>query len=256
MATIQEQYDELIETFQRQCETWKANNPTMNFVFNKKLLSPQVDVSNIQYIIVADNPGDNELEKGEYLYDCTNDKKRSGYIAHEAFRKLQLDENSFLILNKTPIHTGVSEKLKKHKGNPVLNDSMEYMARLTFGINRLKPDAQTIIFGIGDCFDSDKEKFDEKDLFAPYYKKLAELYVSSEENGMMFPIVSKHFSHYSFLQDFCVEDDGASKQIKYCEKKLRFRDLHNFEWNDFVSALMSLPYSDWLKDYYSSIEVK
>lgn len=254
MVTIQDQYNDLIAGFQKQCVTWKTQNPDMNFVFNKKLLYPQINISNIQYIIVADNPGDNELKMGEYLYDCTNDKKRSGYIAHEAFRKLKLDEDSFLVLNKTPIHTSESEKIKKHKGNSVLNESMEYMAELTFNINQLNPDAQTIIFGIGDSFDSDKEEFDEKDLFAPYYKKIAELYISLEENELKFPLITKHFSHYSFLQDFCVEDDGASKQIKYCEKKLRFRDLHNFEMNDFVTAIKDLPYRGWLETFVKSKE--
>lgn len=256
MATNQERFDELIGGFQRQCETWKSKNPTMDFVFNKKLLYPSVDITKIQYIIVADNPGDNELKMGEYLYDCTNDKKRSGYIAHEAFRQLSLSEESFLVLNKTPIYTSESEELKKYKDGPVLSESMEYMAKLAFDINLLNPKVQTIIFGIGGSFDTDKEEFDEKDLFAPYYKKLAELYLSTKKTNLTFPIISKHFSHYSFLQDFCVEDDGAGKQIKYCEKKLKFRDLSNFKWNDFFFALETLPYSDWLKDYKNFKEVK
>lgn len=258
MDDKQKEYNNLIKEFKKRCEKWNKyaaeNKQKLEVVYNEDL--DRKNISEIQYIIVADNPGEKEWKNKVYLFDSKDDKKRAGYIAHETFRRLKLDEKMFLVLNKTPIFTPKSKNLNEYNESPILQESMEYMAELTFNINQLKPDAQTIIFGIGDSFDSDKEKFDEKDLFAPYYKKLAELYVSSEENGMMFPIVSKHFSHYSFLQDFCVKEGGTSKQIRYCENKLRFRDLHNFEWDDFVSALKSLPYSDWLKDYDSSIEVK
>ena len=117
------------------------------------------------------------------------------------------------------------------------------MAQLAFDINELKPDAQVVIFGLGGCFDSNNEVFDENEIFSIYYKKIIELYL--QDNAPPFPIIVKHFSHYSFLQDFILGEDGTAVEVS--KQKLRFKDLNDTSIaQNFLSAIKSLSYASWL----------
>ena len=254
MDDKQKEYNDLIKKFKKRCEKWNKNaaenKQKLKVVYNEDLDGK--NISEIQYIIVADNPGEKEWENKVYLFDSRDDKKRAGYIAHETFRRLKLDEKMFLVLNKTPIFTPKSENLNKYNESPILQESMEYMAELTFNINKINSSIQTIVFGIGDCFDSDKEKFDDGELFSAYYKKIAELYLLSEGEKPRFPIIVKHFSRYSFLQDFCVEKEKPTN-LKLCENKLKFDDIKKVSLKDFEKGINLLPYSKWLKKYGKSM---
>lgn len=246
MGDSQASYAKLINNFKQECERWQSSHADMEFIFNEQLNSDVKNISDIKYLVIADNPGEKEKEKKCYLFEDVTSKNRAGYIAHEMLRRLDIEEKSVLFLNKTPIYTKESENLKKFKDQLILNETMEYMAQLTFNINKLKTDAQVIIFGLGGCFDSDNEDFCETELFSSYYKKIRELYL--HDKTISFPIIVKHFSHYSFLQDFVLDKYG--KTVEVSTNKLRFNDLNDEAIaKNFLVALKSLPYSSWLKEW-------
>ena len=239
MTDKQRKYNNIVNEFKKKCTIWNTND--VKVVFNTKL--ENVIISKINYIIVADNPGENEKLHNEYLYEDINQKKCAGYIANEFFRRVNIQNESVLVLNKTPIYTKKSKDLKKNKYKPFLKETMEYMAQLTFNINMLKPDAQVIIFGLGECFDNKKKIFNANKLFSPYFKKIQELYISD------FPLILKHFSHWCFLQNFIL--NKKTKKVTYsANQRLKFDYLKNkVIAKNFLAALKSLPYSSWLKKW-------
>ena len=54
----------LIEKFKSKCDAWNQNE-NIDIVFNKRL--ENINLSEIKYIIVGDNPGGSEKEENEYL---------------------------------------------------------------------------------------------------------------------------------------------------------------------------------------------
>ena len=239
MTDEQKKYNKIVNEFKKKCAIW--NTKGVKAVFNTKL--ENVIISKIKYIVVVDNPGENEKLHNEYLYEESNQKNCAGYIANEFFRRAKIQNESVLVLNKTPIYTKQSKDLKEAKYRPFLKETMEYMAQLTYDINMLKTDAQVIIFGLGECFDNKKKMFNANKLFSPYFKKIRKLYIP------VFPLILKHFSHWCFLQNFVV--NRKTKKVTYSDNhKLKFDDLKDeVIAKNFLSALKLLPYTSWLKKW-------
>ena len=103
MGDSQASYAKLINNFKQECERWQSSHADMEFIFNEQLNSDVKNISDIKYLVVADNPGEKEKEKKCYLFEDVTSKNRAGYIAHEMLRRLDIEEKSVLFLNKTPI---------------------------------------------------------------------------------------------------------------------------------------------------------
>lgn len=231
MSDHQSSYKDLIEKFRRQCEVWKKNG--IDAVFNKDLVD--VDIDKVKYIVVADNPGDNEKIKSRYL--CESDEgNRSGHIARQIFSMIFKDD-LYLVLNKTPIHTSETDDLR-NISRQFLKESMEYMANLIYELNKVNKNIQVYIFGLGNSFDLENERLRKGGIGKDFFWKIKELYAESD---LKTPIIAKHFSYYSLFQDFSIED----REIFVC-KKMKMRDLCRENADDFLTAMNDLPYKDWM----------
>ena len=58
MCDCQNQYKKIIEKFKNQCEGWRKDG--IDAVFNKDLMDENISIGDVKYIVVADNPGENE----------------------------------------------------------------------------------------------------------------------------------------------------------------------------------------------------
>lgn len=251
---LQFRYSELIKEFKQFCLKlgWKEDfSEWSNFlegiaIFNTDLES--VDIKDIKYIVVADNPGQNERNNAKYLFDNNDDHRCSGYIAHRIFEKIFTD-GSYIVLNKCPLYTDESDDLNSENIDKNRRDeSMRYMAKLIFDIDNLKPDIHVYVFGINGLFDNKKNKI-KNGLWTPFFDELIELYKNSED----FPTLAKHFSHHCIFDDFILSDEGeiilsdeGEIQIK---PRLKIDDLNAGNAAGFLRELGNLPYSDNLRHW-------
>lgn len=238
----QDKYNQLIANFKSYCQGlgWIDSSSTLGDVseglaiFNKSL--ENVKITDVGYIIVADNPGKREMQNSTYLYDDGTDKMRSGYLAHRIFDKI-FSSHSYIILNKTPIYTNVSRTLNNCSNSNInitkvkLEESMEYMAQLVFEINKLQPSILVYVFGIGGLFDYKTKKL-KNGLWKSFYKKLKDLY---KNNGydLLFPILLPHFSNGQFLSDL----------------NLTLNYLLQMGRNLLLSRMKNRPYTDHLQNW-------
>ena len=225
MSDNQSSYKDLIKKFRRQCKQW--NERGIDAVFNKDLVD--ADIGKVKYIVVADNPGDNEKIESRYL--CESDEgNRSGRIARQIFSMI-FKNQPYLVLNKTPIHTPKTNDLKR-VSKEVLKETMEYMAVLIHDLNGLNRNVQVYIFGLGNSFDAKKQRLRRGGVGKYFFWKIKELYA---DDDLKEPIIAKHFSRYSLFRDFPIGD-----------KKMKFRDLCEENAEDFLNAMNKLPYKDWM----------
>lgn len=234
MPSNQDCYNGLINDFREKCHEWQERE--IDAVFNKELCGKNID--EVKYIVVADNPGENEKKYSTYLYEG-DEGNRSGRIARQIF-SLIFKDSPYLVLNKTPIYTQETEDLKK-KDESILKETMEYMASLIFKINQINKDIQVYIFGLGNSFDSENECLRNNAIGKYFFGEINKLY---DNAGLKIPIIAKHFSHYSLFQDFMMEDH----KINVCQK-MKFRDLCDANAANFLEAMESLPYRNWMKKH-------
>lgn len=236
MCDCQNQYKKIIEKFKNQCEGWRKDG--IDAVFNKDLMDENISIGDVKYIVVADNPGENEKKESRYLCE-SDDGNRSGRIAHQIFSMIFKD-NPYLVLNKTPIHTVETDDLRSVP-KAVLKETMEYMANLIHELNKINKNIQVYIFGLGNSFDLEDGRLRKGGIGKDFFWKIKELYA---EDDLKLPIIAKHFSYYSLFQDFLIEGD----EIIVC-KKMKMRDLREENAKDFLKAMNDLPYKEWLKNY-------
>ena len=128
-------------------------------VFNRNLLK----LTNLKYILVADNPGMTEQEEECYLVG------KAGKMARNFFANSSLTNNfdeEVAVLNKTFIHTKSTIDLKKLKEfKDLFLDSQVFMANLA--VDMLE--ASNCELWITGC-----SELTEKGLFAQYLKTLKE----------------------------------------------------------------------------------
>ena len=138
MSDRQYLYNRLIENFRNQCEKWQNKEEwkkeKINVVFNNDLFDEKIHIDDVKYIVVADNPGENEKVNSKYLCD-SDEGNRSGCIARQIFSMI-FKNDLYLVLNKTPIHTSETDDLKNIP-KQFLKESMEYMANLIYELNKV-----------------------------------------------------------------------------------------------------------------------
>ncbi len=233
MKDSQCRYNKLIENFHEQCEKWQKRG--IDAVFNTDLADENICIDDVKYIVVADNPGENEKVSSRYL--CESDEgNRSGCIARQIFSMI-FKGDSYLVLNKTPIHTSETDGLKQVP-ETILKETMEYMANLIYDLNKINKNIQVYIFGLGSSFDSENERLRKGGIGKDFFWKIKELYAKSD---LKIPIIAKHFSYYSLFQDFSIENDG----VIVC-KKMKLKELCVANADAFLKAMNDLPYKDWM----------
>ena len=129
MKTEQEIFDELLQGFMNKIIQWSSpfSESNLKFVYNQNLDNLQFD--KVKYILVGDNPGENELKQEKYLVG------EAGLMA-KCFFKSELGINSFedevLVLNKTPIYSKQTRELNDlYKENKkIIEESQIYMCNL------------------------------------------------------------------------------------------------------------------------------
>lgn len=250
---LQNSFCSIIKGFKQTCLNWGWKEDCSEWssfsegtaIFNTDLES--VDIKGIKYIVVADNPGENERDNAKYLFDNDADHRCSGYIAHRIFEKIFTD-GSYIVLNKCPLYTNESDGLNSENINKNHRyESMRYMAKLILDINNLKPDIHVYIFGINGLFDNKNKKI-KNGLWTPFFDELIKLYKDSEN----FPTLAKHFSRHCIFEDFVLLDNNGI-QIKYqldrMKPRLKIDNLNADNATDFLRELDRLPYSGNLRSW-------
>jgi len=154
-------------------------------VFNRNLLK----ITNLKYILVADNPGMTEQEEECYLVG------KAGKTARNFFKNNSLVsdfDEEVAVLNKTFIHTKSTLDLKKLKDfKNLFKDSEKFMANLAADMLEAA-DAELWITGCSEL--------GEKKLFAEYLKTLKERCAQNpelKEKIFFYP----HFSFGNFSKN-------------------------------------------------------
>jgi hypothetical protein len=177
---------------QRTGPSYRVENPAL---FNGALeeLGPK---DSVRLILVADNPGRREQEKGRYLVGP------SGKLAESFFRKhpeLGIDfRRNVVILNKTPIHTPRTGELRTlcRLGGPLLETavagSQEFMARTIYAFHAALSPIPVWIIGYSEM--------KKGGIFEPFTQALQSLYrkrPARQKELLLF----RHFSMNQFTID-------------------------------------------------------
>lgn len=244
----------LITDFKAQIGEWSADNSDIKYVFNEDL--ENVKWEEINYIIVADNPGKKEKEDNKYLVSEDNKPTSSGYIADKIFEYLKI-KNKYIVLNKCPIFTKETGDLKKHK--EYLQCTQEYMAELTFNLHS-KLNCKVYIFGLGGCYDLEKKWLTTKsngDYYANqimpwYFKKIQSLYEIATPNLKNSFFIIKHFSRWNIFSDLVFKSESNSNENINSNivigKKVKLSSLKDKKIppEQLINALESLEYKNEL----------
>ncbi len=180
---------ELIKEFKAKCNEWQESydKDNVHFVYNTDL-----DIlvkEDIKYILVADNPGNIEALNERYLIGP------AGLAARVYFERAMVSnfKKEVIVLNKTPIHTSITNKLENLKEQSI--ESQEYMVNLIVELALLL-NVPIIISGYSNGLIKRKDKlvFNNKSL-RPFFMKFAD--EVREKNITNYYIIS-HFSRNMF----------------------------------------------------------
>jgi hypothetical protein len=162
--------------------------------------------SDIRLVLVADNPGRREQEKGRYLVGP------SGKIAASFFAKhpgLDIDfQSQVIILNKTPVHSPRTLELRElcrnggREFSDALVDSQRFMAEIIFRFHSALAPVPVWIIGYSEM--------KKGGVFEAFTNSLSELY-------RLYPVRKKEiflFRHFSMNQ-FSID---LAKQIRKGEE--------------------------------------
>jgi len=172
----------------------------------------------IKYILVADNPGCSELKQGRYLAGET--ERDAGKIARKFFHeKLDIDfDKEVIVLNKTPIHTPSTEKLRELRSEDIFKKSQKNMASILFDFHKAL-NVPVWIVGINGM--------KKGGIFRVYTDTLKELYSKADslyKNLFLF----KHFSRNCFNNDLKgLSDKNLKESLKEKGSEYRKRILGN-----------------------------
>ena len=203
ISKINSENPDFFQAVAKLCESY--GYPLSNAaVFNKNLLK----ITNLKYILVADNPGMTEQEEECYLVG------KAGKTARNFFKNNGLVsgfDEEVAVLNKTFIHTKSTIDLKKLKNfKSLLEDSEKFMANLAVDMLEAT-EAELWITGCSEL--------GEKKLFAEYLKTLKSRCAANpalKERIFFYP----HFSFGNFsknLNSVLAENPGIS--VKEALKK-------------------------------------
>ena len=210
VSKVNSENPEFFQAVAKLCESY--GYPLLNaVVFNRNLLK----ITNLRYILVADNPGMTEQEEECYLVG------KAGKTARNFFKNNSLVSNfdeEVAVLNKTFIHTKSTLDLKKLKNfKNLFEDSEKFMANLAVDMLEAA-DAELWITGCSELT--------EKGLFSEYLKTLKSRCAGNpalKERIFFYP----HFSFGNFsrnLNSVLSENPGTS--VKEALKKASLDVLH------------------------------
>lgn len=181
-------YQNLIDYFDEKILSWQsATDNDIQIIGNSELRNPPKQ--NVSYIIVGDNPGKEEAEKGQYLIGPAGRICRKFFAEHKLVNDFGRE---VIILNKMPIHTPRTNNLRiyQKRYHELFTDSQQYMAELIFEIHQLWPGSHLWIIG--------HSQLDQ--LFAPFTNRIKSQYQSSALRDKLF--IYSHFSMNVFTTQF------------------------------------------------------
>ena len=188
--------EELIKNFKEKCIEWQRpyDKKKLHFVYNKDL--DNLVKEDIKYILVADNPGNIEAQYERYLIGP------AGLAARVYFDRAMVSDfkKEVIVLNKTPIHTSITNKLEIIKEQS--QESQEYMVNLIVELSLLL-DVPIIISGYSNGLIKRKDKlaFQNKSL-RPFFMKFAD---KVREKKITNYYIISHFSRNMFY-NACADD--------------------------------------------------
>lgn len=191
---MEKEFREIINGFKRYTEI------NTNHIFNSDYLS--FDIEKLKFILVGDNPGQEERKYGRYLIGA------AGRMARNFFReKIGAEfDKEVLVLNKSTFSTDKTLQLKSVYESEFANEFREnqiYMANFLFNIHKLK-NVPVYIMGYSNYCKAGKWAFDDEKsgrVLAHYFKELHSLYSENPELAANLYFV-KHFSMGRFHSDF------------------------------------------------------
>lgn len=164
--------DEILGLYHKKYDLKKA------FIYNRKLDDLKVE-DNIKYIWVTDNPGFNEALQERYAVGSSG-KGAKNFM--ETFKFVKNYDKEVLVLNKSCLHTRITNDLKKLKNyKEIIDESQIYMAQLTADLLAVF-NCPLWILGISNL----------NNLFSPYTNKLINN-INLEETYLYY-----HFSQGQF----------------------------------------------------------
>lgn len=166
-------------------------------VYNRALDDIKAD-SDIEWIVVADNPGKREQEAGMNRYLVG----RSGLVAERFFaRELGVDfRRQVAIINKTPVHTPKTAQLRRlaiiyPEARAILEQSQRFMAAMVPALQQIFG-ARVWVMGLSEIRPGG--------LFGPWQQALADAYAlrGPESSALKERVYGfNHFSMGSFATD-------------------------------------------------------
>ncbi len=179
---------EKVNLFKNKIEEWSTLYPVLreDLIFNDNLKLLTVN-SKIKYILIADNPGQEEKAQTKYLVG------KAGKIARKFFLEQNLADdfdNEVVVLNKTPIHTKATEDLFSGHINPnLMNETQRFMADLAFSLHQIFH-CDLWITGLSEL----------NNLFRPFSEQLKANYINKPLKAKVY--FFKHFSYNQFIIDY------------------------------------------------------
>jgi len=179
----------LINSFESQCRKWQEDfkGTDLNFVYNQDLnaLNPK----KIKYILVADNPGKEEVKAQRYLIGSAGISTRS-YFENALVKNFK---EEVLVLNKTPVYTNITKDLEKY--NDLISDSQIYMVNFICELHKILKQP-VIIMGYSNGLIKRKDKLViTNGVLAPFFHQFAKCVNNKEIKDYYF---IKHFSRNMF----------------------------------------------------------
>ena len=186
------------KTFKTGIENLKKSNPNLKkllmeiqeknydivnpLVYNEKFDEVSCDY-NIKYIWITDNPGVKENQQNRYGVGSSGNAGKNFMESHGLLEDF---DREVLILNKSPIHTRITAKLAKLKGEePLYSDAQKLMAELCYRLQSIFK-CQVWILGTSNL---DK-------IFLPFKLEFQKLYKDSYMMEQVF--LYNHFSQGQF----------------------------------------------------------
>jgi len=225
-----QKFVELKEGFKKKIEEWKKQYPSVDFVYNNAL-DRITEEDDINFIIVGDNPGKDEKEKGEYFVG------RAGQLCRKFFKEtLEIEDfdKTVIVLNKTPISTAKTLDLTNETKFPkeMVAETQCWMAEFSVNLYDALVSAfnrRTFTYQI-----IGSSLFAPGKLFEPFAKSLEEnLYRIDYHRIDLMPCVFKHFSYGHFMKDWNRYNDCFKQYgIYYFDSKFEVDTADSEEEDD------------------------
>lgn len=190
----------IIEEYKLQCLKWNDSlkHNGLCLVYNMDL--DNLIEKEIRFILVADNPGKDEVKLARYLVGP------AGISARVFFERALVNDfkKEVLVLNKSPIYSNVTEDLENLKVDD-FSEQQKYMVEMIIGLQQIIG-APIIISGYSNGLIKRNNKlvFNNKS-FKPFFEEFAK---AVKENRIGDYYIISHFSRNMFYhaENVSIED--------------------------------------------------